>query len=93
MLSNGRGLTRQPFKAALDNLLSALNMDKGKYNTHSFRIGVATSAKQANNPDTYIQMLRHWRSDTYQHYIKTPPQELAKLSKHITDGYPFPSIK
>ena len=26
-------------------------------------------------------------------YIKTPPHELAKLSKHITDGYPFPSMK
>ena len=52
ILSDGRGLTRQLFKAALDNLLSALNMDKGKYNTHSFRIGAATSAKQANISDT-----------------------------------------
>ena len=93
MLSDGRGLSQQLFKAALDNLLSALNMDKGKCNTHSFRIGAATSAKQANIPDTYIQMLGHCRSNAYQHYIKTPPQELAKLSIHITDGYPLPSMK
>ena len=93
ILSDGRGLIQQLFKAALDNLLSALNMDKGKYNTHSFRIGAATSAKQANIPDTYIQMLGCWRSDAYKHYIKTPPQELAKLSHHLTDGYPFPSMR
>ena len=39
ILSDGRSLTRHLFKAGLDNLLCALNMDKGKYNTHSFRIG------------------------------------------------------
>ena len=93
ILSDGRGLTRKLFKAALDNLLSALNLNKGKYNTHSFRIGAATSAKQANIPNTFIQMLGRWRSDAYQHYIKTPPQELAKLSRHLTDGYPFPSMR
>ena len=31
-----------------------------------FCIGAATSAKQANIPDTYIKMLGCWRSDTYQ---------------------------
>ena len=87
MLSDGL-LYQLLFKAALDNLLSALNMDKGKYNTHSFCIG---AAKQANIPHTYIQILEHWRSNVYQHYIKTPPQELAKLSKYITNGYPFPA--
>ena len=81
---DGRGLTRQHFKAALDNILSDLHMNKAHYNTHSFLIGEATSGKQANIHDTYIR----WRSDIYQHYIKTPPLELAKLSKHLTDGYP-----
>ena len=92
MLSDGKGLTQHLFKAALDNLLSALNMDKGENNTHSFHIGAPTSAKQANILNTYIQMLRHWTSDTWQHYIKTPPQVLAKLSKHITEGYPFHEV-
>ena len=27
-------------------------------------------------------MMGHWRSDVYQRYIKTPPGELAKLSKY-----------
>ena len=45
ILQDGRGLTRHLFKEALDGLLSALNMDKRKCNTHSFHIGAATSAK------------------------------------------------
>ena len=79
------------FKEASDNLLSALDMDKRKYNTYNFRIKATTPVKQANIPDTYIHMLGHWRSDAYQYYIKTPLQELAKLSKYLTDDYPFPA--
>ena len=59
MLSDGRGLTQQLNRAALGNILFAFNMDKGKYNTHSFCIGEATLAKQANIPDTSIQILGH----------------------------------
>ena len=88
IFSDGKGLTRQLFSSMLANFfLRELNMDAKCYNTHSFRIGAATSAKMANIPDTYIKMLGRWRSDTYQQYIKTPPEELAKLSKHLTSGY------
>ena len=41
------------FKEASDNLLSALDMDKRKYNTYNFRIKATTPVKQANIPDTY----------------------------------------
>ena len=87
MLEDGRGLTRQFFSTVLDNLLAELNRDTKSYNTHSFRIGAATSAKTANLPDTYIKMLGRWKSDAYQRYIKTPPSELAKLSKYLLIGY------
>ena len=85
--ADGGGLTRPLFKAALDDLLTDLHLDKKQYNTHSFRIGAATSAKQANIPDTYIKMLGRWRSDSYQSYIKTPPLDLARLSKQLITGY------
>ena len=58
------------------------------YNTHSFRIGAATTARQANIPDAIIKMLGRWKSDAYQSYIKTPPQELSKLSKYLVSGHP-----
>ena len=79
----GRGLTRLAFSSALDSLLSKLKLDHKKYNTHSFRIGAATSATQAGIPDSQIKMLGRWQSDAYQRYIKTPPMELANLTKQL----------
>ena len=45
---------------------------------HSFRIGAAITARQANVPDILIKMMGRWKSNAYQSYIRTPPQELAK---------------
>ena len=73
------GLTRQIFSAVLDSLLAELQLNPNHYNSHSFHIGAATTATQANIPGSYIKMLGCWQSDCYQHYIKTPPQELAKF--------------
>ena len=83
----GKSLTSHMFSKALDSLLAELNLDKHHFNTHSFRIGAATSAMQAKIPDTYIQMMGHWQNDAYQQYIKTPPTELAKLSKKLVTGH------
>jgi len=82
---DGRGLTRLAFSSALDSLLSKLidKLDHKKYNTHSFRIGAATSATQARILVSQTKMLRHWKSDAYQWYVKTPPMELAKLTKQL----------
>ena len=82
----GRGLTCQVFSSALDSLLSKLKLDCKQYNTHSFRIGAATSATQARIPDSHIKLLGRWKSGAYQRYIKTPPTELAKLSKKLVSS-------
>ena len=79
--SDRNELTRQTFTALLNPLLAKLHLDIKNYNTHSFRIGAATSAAEAHIPDNYIKMLGRWRSDAYQCYIRTPPQDLAALSK------------
>ena len=52
-------------------------------NIHSVRIGMATTARQVSIPDTIIKMLGRWKSDAYQSYIKTPPQELSNLSRYL----------
>ena len=44
MGNDGKMLTRQIFSTELDYILSKLKIDKGSYNTHSFRIGAVTSA-------------------------------------------------
>ena len=81
MLKNGRRLTRQIFSITLDGLLEELHFQKEHFNTHSFHIGAATSAKAANMSDTFIQMLGRWKSNAYKLYIQTPLQEIANLSK------------
>ena len=86
IFEDGRSLTHQHFSSILDNLLSRLGFDTTQYNTHSFRIGAATTAAQANIPHTSIQMLGRWKSNAYQMYIKTPPQELARFSKYLSSS-------
>jgi len=84
IIKEDRGLTRLAFSSALDSSLSKLKLDHKKYNIHSFQIGAAaTSATQARIPGSQIKMLGRWQSDAYQLYIKTPPVELANLTKQL----------
>jgi len=41
----------------------SLELDDTFYNTHSFRIGATTSAKEAGIADTDIKMMGRWKSD------------------------------
>ena len=77
-------LTRVLFSKKLGNILDLLHINSQQYSTHSFRIGAATTAAQALIPDALIKMLGRWRIEAYQRYIKTPPQELAQLTRHLT---------
>ena len=90
MLEDERMLNRQVFKSAIDTILSDLLLDKGSFNTHSFRIRAATSAIIAGIPAVQAKTLGRWRSDAYQHYARTPPSELAKLSKQLVRGCGHP---
>ena len=81
MGNDGKMLTRQIFSTELHCILSKMKLDKGSYSTHSFRIGAATSAIEAGIAETQIKMLGRWQSNAYQGYVKTPPENLAKVSK------------
>ena len=83
-LSEGNApLTRAQFKTLLSTTLKKVGLDDSQYNTHSFMIGAATSAKAAGISDTYIQPLGRWKSTAFQGYIKTPTTVLTKLSKQL----------
>jgi len=88
MTSYHRYLTRALLSQKLNELLSLLHIDTLHYNTHSFRIGAATTAAQAHISDTHTKMLGRWRSEAYQCYIRTPPQELADLTRRIASAAP-----
>ena len=79
-------LTRQMFSSIVKGILAWLPLSEGNYNTHSFRIGAATAAMETQIPEAHIKMLGRWRSDAYQLYIRTPAEELAKLSRKLVSG-------
>ena len=83
-------LTRATLNAALNAIFrNLINMHSHNFNTHSFRNGVDTSAKQAGISNSYRKALDRWRSNSYLKYACTPPQDLSKLSKHpVTSSNP-----
>lgn len=83
ILSDGSFLTRKKFAALVLNTLKQAGVEDAQYNTHSFRIGAATTAKDAGISDVHIKMLERWKSNAYQLYIRTPQKQLANLSKQL----------
>ena len=77
ILCNDKILTREMFGAALDRMLTQLRLNKEHFNTHSFRIRAATSAKQASMSDIHIKILR---SNAYQRYMRMSSTDLVVLS-------------
>ena len=83
MLQNGKMLTRSIFSAAIHKVLLEVKLNPQCFNTHSFRIGAATSAKQAGISDAYLKALGRWKSHAYLKYIRLSSQDLANLSRNL----------
>ena len=83
LLPNNQSLTRTSFNSALNKTFQELNLDYHQFNTHSFRIGAATSAKRAGLSDSHLKALGRWRSDAYLRYARFSPNDLAGLSKFL----------
>ena len=82
-MDDGTYLTRGIFSARLADTLQEAGIDSKGYNTHSFRIGVATTANEKGISDVNIKMLGRWKSNAYQQYVRTPQEQLANLSKQL----------
>ena len=83
VLEDGTYLTRQRFAALLSGTLLQAGISDRRYTTHSFRIGAATTAKDSGISDVHIKMLGRWKSNAYQLYVRSPKDQLAKLSKQL----------
>ena len=67
---NNKILTRYQVSAMLKRSLKYLNFKDDDYNTHSFRIGAATSFAKLGKSDQDIQKMGRWKSYSYQRYIR-----------------------
>ena len=83
LYQGGNYLTRQDFTTLLRTTLRQAGLDDSQYAAHSFRIGAATTAKEAGISDVHIKMLGRWKSNAYQLYVRTPREKLALLSKQL----------
>ena len=65
VMENGQYLTQELFRAQLNTILQEAGLNAKDYNTHSFRIGAATLAREAGISDSSTQMLGQWKSNTF----------------------------
>ena len=67
---DGRPMSLQRFRYRLKTLLDLAGLPSKLYNTHSFRIGAATSAAREGVKAKRIKQLGRWRSRAYLDYIR-----------------------
>jgi len=70
LLRHGRHLTARRFRFHLKRLLQRTGYNPNCYNTHSFRIGSATSAARAGVRTKTIKAMGRWTSTAYKRYIR-----------------------
>ena len=76
-------LTPQRFTKEIRNLLSKCGQEPNEYASHSFRIGAATAAANANLPEWIIETMGRWTSDYYQRYIQKPTVAVSQFSTNL----------
>ena len=82
--ANMTSMQRRQFVSKVQEALTLAGVSGANFNSHSFRVGAATSASQAGILETTVKILGQWRSMAYQHYIRPSPPELAALSSQLT---------
>ena len=83
LLKSGNPLSRSFLVSSIRNALSTFDIDVSCYNGHSFRIGAATAAAQANIPDSTIKSLGRWRSSVFTRYLQPPVVAIAAHSARL----------
>ena len=64
-------------------LLSACDLDIGRYSFHSLRRGSASLASAAGCSDSDICCMGNWRPDCYKNYIHLPSEVLLRVTKRM----------
>jgi len=69
---DGSCVTRHQLQATLRKVTAAIGLNSHRYTSHSFRIGVTTSAAAAGFSPEQIQSCGRWRSAAFRTYIRQP---------------------
>ena len=69
---DGRPVSKQFFTCHLRNALAFCNLDLQRYQSHSFRIGAATTAAFLGHSELQIQNMGRWHSSAFKKYIRIP---------------------
>ena len=89
IFSDGSPLSRSRLISCLRQALGTAGVDDTGFSGHSFRIGAATTAAEADFSDSFIRLLRSWKSSVFTTYIRTPRQQLTAASSLLTIGHPI----
>lgn len=73
---DGAPVTRKFFTEQLRLALTFCNLNLHHYQTHSFRIGAATTAAARGFSELQIQHMGRWKSSAFKKYIRIPTLEL-----------------
>ena len=73
-LHQGGALTRSKLNSLVKELARRCGVAQGRYTSHSFRIGAASTAAAAGIPDWKVQALGRWNSQCYLRYIRVSPE-------------------
>lgn len=73
-------VSKQFFTHHLRTALAFCNLDLQRYQSHSSRIGVATTAASWGFSEIRIQKMGRWRSNAFKKYIRFPTLNLLVLT-------------
>ena len=73
-------LVKPRFVVEARSILIALEVPQDQYVGHSFWIKAATSTTLVGVENSTIQLLGQWQSGAFLRYVRTPAEQLAKLS-------------
>ncbi len=80
----GTPLTGRKLNGWLKRLLSPhVDYSKGKFTSHSFRIGLATTLGTLGLSDSDIKSAGRWNSNTYELYMHQPRVKRSSVAKKI----------
>jgi hypothetical protein len=87
--ASGKPLTKQVLTNKTRQLLTLSGFNASNYAGHSYRIGAATTAAEANLPSWLIKTLGRWSLHCYERYIKTPMSTLSEVSAMLVNTSKF----